>query len=124
MTAYQDGGRYSAPAGADMTGNRYKFVKLNSSGQVVLATGATDAILGVLDNEPISGRTADVVLLNGAGTFKVKAGGTIAKDAYITCNASSVAVATTNAGDRVCGRAVTAAVSGDVVEYIKSNEKY
>lgn len=124
MTAFQPGDRYNAAAAADQTGNRYKYVKLDSSGNVVLAAASTDAILGVLDGEPLANRTADVVLLNGSGTFKVKAGGTIAKDAYITSNASGVAVATTSSGDRVCGRAVTSAVSGDVFEYIKLNEKY
>lgn len=124
MTAFQPGERYNAPAGQDFTGKRYTIVKLDSNGNVVQAAGATDPILGVIDGEPVSGRTADVVLLNGAGTFKVKTSANIAKDAYITCDSNGLAVSTTSAGNRVIGRAVRASNSGDVIEYIKLNEKY
>lgn len=124
MTTFQSGARYSAAAAADFTGKRYTIVKTDANGNIVAASAATDAILGVIDNEPISGRTADVVLINSEGTFKVKAGGTIAKDAYLTSDGNGNAVATTSTGNRVFGRAVKAAVSGDVVEYIKCNEKY
>lgn len=124
MATYQPGDRFNAPAGADLSTKRYHIVKLDSSGNVVLATAATDAILGVLDNAPVSGATADVVLINGQGTFKVKTGGVISKDAYITTNGSGVAIATTTAGNRVIGRAVATTASGDIAEYIKSNERH
>jgi hypothetical protein len=124
MTAFQPGDRFNAPAGEDLSAKRYYIVKLNSDGEVILATAATDAILGVLDNAPEEGQTADVVLLNGCGTFKVKTGGNISKDAYVTTNGSGLAIATTTTGNRVIGRAVATTLSGDVGEYIKSNEKY
>ncbi|WP_425005757.1 hypothetical protein [Mycolicibacterium sp. S3B2] len=111
--------------GADLTGKRYHIVKLDSSGNVVLATAATDAILGVLDNEPKLGAVADVVLINGQGTFRAKAANsTISKDAYITTNGSGQAVATTTAGNRVIGRAVRDFAANEIGEYIKSNERY
>lgn len=124
MTTFQDGGRFSAPAGADLSTKRYYIVKLDTNGNVVLATAATDAILGVLDNAPKQGATADVVLINGHGTFKVKTGAGISKDAYITSNGSGQAISTTTTGHRVLGRAVATTNSGDVAEYIKANEKY
>lgn len=124
MTTFQQGPRYSAAAAADFTGKRYTIVKTDSNGNVVSASAATDAILGVIDNEPVSGRTADVVLINSEGTFKVKAGGTIAKDAYLTSDSNGAAVATTTTGNRVFGRALTSAVSGDIVQYVRCNEKY
>lgn len=124
MTAFQPGGSYSAVAAADLTGKRYYIVKLDTNGAVVLATAATDAILGVLNNEPKLGQTADVVLLNGEGSFKVKTGGNISKDAYITTDGAGKAIATTTAGNRVIGRAVLTSTSGDIAEYLKLNEKY
>lgn len=79
--SYQPGDRYTAVAGADLTGKRYHIVKLNSAGEVVLASAATDAIIGVLDNEVKQGGVAEVVLANGQGTFRVKAAATgIARD--------------------------------------------
>jgi hypothetical protein len=89
-----------------------------------LASAATDAILGVLENEPESGDTASVVMLGGGGTFKVKSGGNISKDAYITTNNAGVAIATTTAGDRVIGRALRTTLSGDVIEYQKLDERH
>lgn len=125
MTAIQPGERYSAPAGADLSTKRYHIVKLNSDGNVVLASAATDAIIGVLDNSPKLGQTADVVLLNGVGTFKVKAANAgISKDDFITSDANGQAVKTTTSGNRVIGRAVRTTAANEVVEYIKHNEKY
>lgn len=124
MAAIQPGERYSAPAGADLTGKRYLAVKLNSTGDVIVATAATDAILGVLDNEPKLGQTADVVLINGVGTFKVKLGAGASKDAYLTTNADGEAIGTTTTGNRVFGRLVRTGVENEIAEYIKLNEKY
>ncbi|WP_064444439.1 DUF2190 family protein [Rhodococcus sp. YH3-3] len=123
--SYQPGDRYTAVAGADLTGKRYHIAKLDANGEVVLAAAATDNILGVLDNEVKKGGVAEVVLANGQGTFKVKAANAvIAKDAFITTDASGKAVATTTAGNRVIGRAVRAGVANEVIEYVKHNEKY
>ncbi len=124
MATYQTGDRYSAAAAADFTGKRYTIVKTDSNGDIVNASAATDAILGVIDNEPTLGRTADVVTVNSDGTFKVKAGGVISKDAYLTSDSNGAAVATTTTGNRVFGRALTSAVSGQIVEYLKLSEKY
>ena len=49
----------SFPAGADLTGDQYKIVKLNASGQVVLA-GSGELAIGVLQNKPNSGEAAQV----------------------------------------------------------------
>ncbi|MFI8696757.1 capsid cement protein [Dietzia maris] len=122
--SYQPGDRYTAVAGENLSGKRYHIVKLNSDGKVVLAAAATDAIIGVLDNEPKAGETAEVVTVNGQGTFRVKAAAIIAKDAFITSDANGQAVATTTAGNRVIGRAVRAFAAGEIGEYIKANEKY
>lgn len=124
MTTFRQGDYDSREAGADLSTKAGYIVKTDANGKYVLASAATDAIRGVLVNAPKLAETADVALVNGAGSFKVVAGGTIAKDAYITSDANGKAIATTTAGNRVIGRAVAAAVAGDVVEYIKSNEKY
>lgn len=124
MATFQQGGNYTAAAGADLTGKRFYIVKLDTNGAVVLASAATDAILGVLNTEGTTGKSVDVVLLNGSGSFKVKTGGDVTKDAYLTTDSSGKAIATTSSGNRVIGRAVAAGTSGDIVEYFKSNEKY
>ena len=124
MTSYRQGDYDSREAGADLSTKQYYVVKTDANGKYILATAATDALRGVLVNAPKLGETADVASINGSGTFKVLAGGTIAKDAYLTTDANGKAIATTTTGNRVFGRAVAAAVSGDIVEYVKHNEKY
>lgn len=124
MTTFRQGDYDSREAGADLSAKQYFVIKTDANGKYILATAATDAIRGVLVNAPKLGETADVALVNGSGTFKVLAGGTIAKDAFLTTDANGKAIATTTTGNRVFGRAVAAAVSGDIVEYVKHNEKY
>lgn len=121
---HSEANHLSVLSAADLSLKRFYIVKTDASGNAVLAAAATDAILGVLDDGGRkSGDTVDVVAINGHGTFRVVAGGTITKDAYLTSDASGKAVATTTTGNRVFGRAVKAAVAGDIVEYIKCNER-
>ena len=122
MASFVEGSYISRQAGADLSEKIYHIAKTDSDGNVVLASAGTDAILGVIESPAKQGETVSVAVVSGSGTFKVKAGGTITKDAYLTANSSGQAVATTTAGNRVFGRALVAAASGDVVEYVKCNE--
>lgn len=125
MAVFQPGDRGSFPVGADLTGKRYRQVKLDSNGAVVLATAGTDNILGTLDNEPKLGATADVVFANAPGTFKGVSSGVIAKDAFLTATTDGKLIGTTTAGHRVVGRnSIAATVDGEIFEFIKHNEKY
>ncbi|MET4003863.1 hypothetical protein ABIB48_002601 [Arthrobacter sp. UYCu511] len=124
MTAFQTGERTTRIAGEDLTGKRYQLVKLDANEKVVLASAATDAILGVLDTDAKAGDVVDVVLLNGVGTFKVRLAANTVKDAYLTSDANGKAVLTSTAGDRVFGRLIRAGKAGEIAEYIKHNEKY
>lgn len=49
-------------AGGDLSSKQYCFVKLNTSGQVVIVAAATDKPIGILQNAPASGGTAEVML--------------------------------------------------------------
>lgn len=104
-------------AGADLSDSQFHFVKLDDNGDVVLATDATDEIIGVLQNKPEEGEPALVRML---GTSKVKAGGTIGVGAYVTAGADEDgrAQSTTSAGDVVRGIHVgtASADDGDIVE--------
>lgn len=62
-------------AGADLSSSQYKFVKLNASGEVIACAAATDKPYGVLQNTPISGATADVLIV---GITKVQADAALA----------------------------------------------
>ena len=61
----------SFDAGADLSTKQYYFVKLNSSGQVVVCAAVTDVPIGVLQNKPsVVGEAATVCIL---GRTKVSA---------------------------------------------------
>lgn len=99
-------------------------VKL-SSGNVVVATAATDKIIGVTQGGAVAaGETATIRLRSATGTVKLKAGGTIAVGDRLTSNATGQAIATTTAANEVIGFAIEAGVSGDFVEAIPANTLY
>lgn len=52
----------SVPAGADLSTSQYKFVKLNTSGQAIAIAAITDTPLGILQNKPLSGEMATVLV--------------------------------------------------------------
>lgn len=62
--------QHSFVAGGDLSAKQYHFVKLNTSGQVVICAAATDKPVGILQNAPASGGVAEVML---AGISKVSA---------------------------------------------------
>ncbi len=106
----------SFKAGADLSTAQYKFVKLNSDGEVILAAATTDRPIGVLQNDPASGETAEVTI---AGGTKVKAGGTLAVGNPLFTNASGLGVtATVGSGGAtfyIVGTAISAGASGEIV---------
>ncbi len=94
-------------------------VKL-ASGQIVIATAATDKILGVTVGAVVAGETGNVRLRSAQGTMKVKLGGTVAVGDSVTANASGVCITTVTAANQVVGQAVEAGVSGDFIEVMCS----
>ena len=98
--AYEDAGKQiSLPAGADLSGSQYCAVKVNASGQVVLA-GAGETAIGILQNKPTSGRVATVMV---SGVSKMVAGGAVAAGSLVAADATGRAkvasLAVTNTAD-------------------------
>lgn len=109
-------------AGADLsTTGRYYIVKLDTSGNIVLATAATGAIVGVLQNKPASGEAA---LYRFGGTTKVICGGTVAIGDWVTTDSAGKAITTTTEGDCCVGRALKAGVTGDLIEIQMNVQHY
>src|SRR5712664_178464 len=48
-------------AGADLSTHQFKYVKLNTSGQVILCAAATDKPYGILQNKPVANQAAEVM---------------------------------------------------------------
>jgi|SRR5210317_1421336 hypothetical protein len=98
-------------AGEDLSSSQFKFVTLESDGQVDLADSAGENCMGVVINDPASGGEATVVV---SGKTVVTAGGTIAAGAAIATDASGDAV-TAASTNIIMGYALEAGVDGQVI---------
>jgi hypothetical protein len=83
-------------AGEDLSAKQFYFVKINSSGQAVACSGATDKPIGVLQNDPTSGKEAIVTVVGGT---KVVASASIDEGALIGTASSGKADAKTPGTD-------------------------
>lgn len=119
MATTQPGGRITKfEAAADLSAKQWYIVKAASATTVNLASAATDVLLGVLENAPVSGDTAVVVGRHSNETCKVIAGGSITLGAKITSDGNGKAVVTTTTGNQVLGIALEAADANDIFEFM------
>lgn len=120
MASMKNKNSISLPAGADLSSDQFKFVKL-SSGQVVLQDSAGASCLGVLIT-PASAAGRAVEVATGSGqVVKVIAGGTVAVDAKVQSDASGLAI-TAASGDHVQGTCVKGGASGELIEVLLLSE--
>jgi hypothetical protein len=82
--------KWNFTAGADLSALQWTFVKLSADNTVVAVAAATDIPVGVLQNKPASGATAEV-LVTGIG--KVLASAAISAGAVIGTTSTGRAVA-------------------------------
>lgn len=103
-------------AGADLSTHQYKFVEIGAGGLVTLCNAATDKPIGVLQNAPLSGQEAEIVV---AGGTKVVSSANIAVGALIgTDNAGKADAKTpgTDTTEFVVGTVIlTAAAAGEIL---------
>lgn len=100
------------PAGADLRSNLHYIVKLDTSGNVVLAAAATDALLGVIREV---GNTGEPITVQYGGIAKVFCGATITAGARVTTDGSGKLAAATS-GNTVLGVLLsTGAGANDIV---------
>ncbi len=131
MATETEGNYITREAGADLHTKKYYLAKLTGN-QAVLATAATDAIVGVLDEVPQSTAGAcSIAHVSGSGTGRVVVSAAVSVGAYLTATTGGKAVTATQttAGSqptvRVFGRAIEAAAAdGDIIEYEKCNFLY
>lgn len=99
-------------AGADLSTKQYYVVKVNTSGAIILGAATTDRPLGVLQNNPTSGKTASVMT---SGVTKAIAGAAIAAGAQVSCNASGQVITAVTTSYSIGTALVAAAALGDVI---------
>ena len=111
MAVMQSRDTRSFVAGEDLSAKQFKFVTLESDGQVDVADSAGENCIGILLNAPTAGAAATVAI---SGKVMVEAGGTIAACAAVQADANGDAL-TAASGDVVMGYALEAAVDGQIM---------
>ncbi len=99
-------------AGEDLSSAQFKFVTLESDGQVDLADSAGENCVGVLLVEDEAARAVTVVM---TGSVMVEAGGTVTAGGAVATDATGRAVDATT-GDIIMGYAREAGVVNQVIE--------
>jgi hypothetical protein len=94
-----------------------------ASGKAVIATAATDKIIGVTENAIADGGTVAVRLRNAQGTSKVKLGGTVAVGDFVTSDAAGKLITTTTATHTIVGMALEAGVANDFIEIMNMTDR-
>ena len=82
-------------AAADLSTNQYNFVKLDSSGNAAAVSATSDQAIGVLQNDPLSGQEAEVLVIGGS---KLVAGGAVTEGALVGTSAAGKGSALTPSG--------------------------
>ena len=102
-------------ASGDLSASQFCSVKLDANGRSTLS-GASDLNqIGIQQDKPTALGQASTI--RTAGVTKVKAGGTIAIGDRLTSNASGALIAATT-GKQILGIAITAGVSGDIINML------
>jgi hypothetical protein len=105
----------SIPAGADLSALQYTLVKMGTGFTVVAATAATDNIIGVLMNKPVSGDPAEIAI---GGVAKLKSGGVWAAGNTITATTGGVGIVSATDAHRVVGFALEVAAANDLAKVL------
>lgn len=98
-------------AGEDLSAAQFKFVTLESDGQVDLADSAGENCIGVC---LVGGAAGAAVTVAVSGKVMVEAGGTIAAGAAVQTDGNGDAL-TAASGDYVMGYALEAGVDGQII---------
>lgn len=91
----------------DLSAHQYQAVKLGSADDTVIAATAGDKCVGILQNDPVSGKEASVAI-NGTTSYAY-AGAAVVKGVDLKSDANGQLITAATNFDEVIGQALTAA---------------
>lgn len=106
----------SMKTATDLSSAQYHFVKLSADMTVALCDAVTDAPLGILQNAPTSGQTAEV-MVNGVSKVVVGTGVTLTYGEIVgpdTAGEADDYVEATDVTSRGCGRVLQGAGAAEL----------
>ena len=110
-------------ASSTLASKQFYPVKLSSTaGTVTLCSAATDAVIGVLMNDPGTGEAAEVAF---CGLVQVAAEASQSAGTFVAASSTGRAKTTTSANDDAFGKLIDASSSaGDLVRVILAPSNY
>jgi len=107
--------KISLEAAADLSAKQFYFVKVDSNGKAAVCAAATDVPIGVLQNDPTSGKIAEITVI---GLTKISSDAALNEGDLIGTSADGQADAKTPGTDTtnyVVGQMVTATGAAGVI---------
>jgi len=105
-------------AAADLSAQQFRAMRVTGDFQVNVANAAGQAVIGILQNKPTSGQSADVMM---AGVSKAIAGAAIAAGAEVMAGADGRIITAATAGSNVIGIALNAAGNANEIISVALN---
>ena len=99
--------KISLEAAADLSAQQYKYVKVDAAGKAAAIAAATDLPIGVLQNKPLAGAAAEIMV---DGVTKLQADAALTPGALIGTSADG------QADVKVLGTDITEHANGIVLE--------
>lgn len=100
---------------ADLSAKQYHFVKVNADGKAAICAATTDVPIGVLQNDPTAGQTAEIVVI---GVTKISSDAALNEGDLIGTSADAQAdakVVGTDTTQYVVGQMMTATGAAGVI---------
>ncbi len=94
----------------NLSTKQFFFVKMSAAGNVELAAATTDKVIGILQNKPVSGQTAEI-MVNGLSKAKGAAG--LNELDLVGSDSSGLAATNSSAGEYLVGQVVKATANAN-----------
>lgn len=120
MAEFQSQRCITAKAAADLSAQRYHFVRWSAADTVNMSShSAAEDYAGILQNKPSAANRHASVSVEGVS--KIYAGGSVTANDFVTTNGSGRATAAAS-GDMVMGRALQAAsADGEIITILQGS---
>lgn len=111
--------KISCVAGEDMSAKQYHFVKMSANNTVIGCAAVTDKPIGVLQNDPVSGDAAEILVI-GVSKVQVGAAGALAFGDSVATDGDGHAEASAPGGGEATHYAIGQCIEGAAAGAIAS----
>lgn len=108
----------SLPTDADLSALQYCYVKTDATDGKVVACGANEKMLGILQNKPNGATNDDVAIVRLGGVSKLKINETVTPGKFLTSTSASLGEVCDAAGEEYGAIALCDGVQNDLISVL------